>query len=116
MLDDCEVLLSALLIGCPGGGSHDFAVGFKGWNRVLNHVDVAGSENGIEDCEDGFGVKGQIPGSFLDDGSEDLESDLNIARVLSVRSNGGFVARTQVSVSRRLRHSSFPERRQPSAA
>lgn len=55
-----------------------FTVSFKGRDRLFHHVDIFGSQDGVEDDEDGAGVERDIAGGLFNDGREDLKSDLDV--------------------------------------
>lgn len=51
----------------------------KGRHRRLDHGDVVGLQNLIEDVEDALRKEGKLLGGLLDKGSKNLEGDLDIA-------------------------------------
>lgn len=56
-----------------------FAEGPKGGEGRLNHGEVVGAEDGVEDFEDVGGDEGCIFVQLFDQSRKDLESDLNIS-------------------------------------
>ena len=56
-----------------------FAVRFEGWERFFDHVDVVGTQDGIEDGQNRRRVERQVARGLLDHGRDDLEGDLDIA-------------------------------------
>ncbi len=67
-----------------------FAKCLKGGDGRLDHGDVAGLEDHLEDLEDAWCEEGEVFRRLFDEGSEDLESDLDIpAGLLSVLLDSG---------------------------
>lgn len=56
------------------------AKGLKSRNRVLDHGDVVGLQDGLDDGKDGAGVYREVAGDFLDERGEDMQGDLDISK------------------------------------
>ena len=79
MSDDGLVLEQIGLVGEEGGRVVVLAKCLKGWDGRLDHGNVIGLEDLLEDVEDAQRKEGEVFGCLFDQGGDDLEGDLYIS-------------------------------------
>jgi hypothetical protein len=77
--NDGLILLQVGLVGEKRGGIVMLAKCAEGWERRLDHGDVVGAEDKVEDLKDIGRRERDVLGRLLDKRGEDAEGDLDIA-------------------------------------
>lgn len=55
------------------------AESFESRNRVLDHGDIVGAQDGLDDGQDRWGVDQEVAWELLDERGKDLEGNLDIS-------------------------------------